>query len=76
MFPGLFLVAFILATEVVGAEKRVFCGIVLEIIFNVGEILAPVLAFWLRDWRMVIVAATVPTVFFLLYWPILPESIR
>jgi hypothetical protein len=32
--------------EMVEAEKRVFCGIILEVVFNVGEILASVLAFW------------------------------
>jgi OCT family organic cation transporter-like MFS transporter 4/5 len=73
---GLFLVAFILAMELVGAEKRVFCGVVIEVFFNVGEILASMLAFWQRDWRVVVVMATVPTIFFLLYWPVLPESIR
>ena len=73
---GLFLVAFILTAEMVGAEKRVFCGIVLEIFFNVGEILASGLAYWQRDWRIVVIMATVPSNFFLLYWPVLPESIR
>jgi hypothetical protein len=62
--------------EIVGPAKRVYCGVILEIFFNLGEILVAVLSFWLRDWRLVISLATVPVIFFLLYWPILPESIR
>jgi OCT family organic cation transporter-like MFS transporter 4/5 len=73
---GLFLVAFILAMEMVEAEKRVICGIVLEVVFNLSEILAAGLAFWLRDWRIVVVVGTVPSFFFLLFWPVLPESVR
>jgi OCT family organic cation transporter-like MFS transporter 4/5 len=62
--------------EMVSAQKRVLCCVVIEVFFNLGEILASILAFWQRDWRVVIVMATLPTVFFLLYWPILPESTR
>jgi OCT family organic cation transporter-like MFS transporter 4/5 len=76
IFSGLFLVSFILAMEMVGPEKRVFCGVVIEIYFVLGEVMASGLGYWQRDWRIVIVMATVPVFFFLLYWPVLPESTR
>jgi hypothetical protein len=37
---GAFLIPFILSMEIVGAEKRVYCGIAIEVFFVIGEVLA------------------------------------
>jgi hypothetical protein len=60
----------------VGKEKRMHCGMVIQFYFSLGEIIVSGLAFWLRDWRLVIIVSAAPLFLFFLYWPILPESIR
>jgi OCT family organic cation transporter-like MFS transporter 4/5 len=75
-FSGVFLISFILVVEMVGPKERVYCGNVIQIYFVLGGILAAGLAYWQRDWRIVVIIATVPVCLFLLYWPFLPESTR
>ena len=62
--------------EMVGPKKRVVCGLVIELYFTVGELLVAGIAYWFRDWRTVVTVITVPVFCSLLYWPVLPESVR
>jgi len=73
---GVFQTAFIMAIEMVGKSKRVLCGVVIEFFFVVGELLLVVIAWYLRDWRKIYLVASAPTLLFLSYYFILPESIR
>eukprot|EP00095_Tigriopus_kingsejongensis_P003154 snap_masked-scaffold791_size96783-processed-gene-0.6 protein:Tk03154 transcript:snap_masked-scaffold791_size96783-processed-gene-0.6-mRNA-1 annotation:"organic cation" len=73
---GIFQTAFILSVENVGHRYRVFCSIVIEYFFVAGEILLTLVAFWVRDWRRIILYVMGPASLFLLYWPFLPESLR
>ena len=73
---GVFQTAFILGVECVGKEWKVYCGVVIMYFFVVGEAALAGLAFWIREWRSIIVAGMAPAFLFLLYWPILPESVR
>ncbi|TRY62040.1 hypothetical protein TCAL_08477, partial [Tigriopus californicus] len=73
---GLFQTAFILSVENVGKDYRVFCSIIIEYFFVLGEILLTLVAYFVRDWRYVILYVMVPAVGFVFYWPILPESVR
>ena len=70
------MVAFVLAMELVGPDKRVYCGIIVEGYFVLGEVLVSGLGYWQKDWKIVTAILTVPMALFILYWPILPESIR
>lgn len=73
---GVFQCCFVLAVEVVGPRWRVFCGVVIEFFFVGGELLLALLAWWLRDWRKVQLAAVLPGFLFLSYYFLLPESVR
>lgn len=73
---GIFQTAFILSVENVGKDYRVFCSIIIEYFFVFGEILLTLVAYFVRDWRSVILYVMGPAAGFLLYWPILPESVR
>ncbi|XP_070567620.1 organic cation transporter protein-like [Ptychodera flava] len=73
---GMFLVAFVLATELVGPSKRTLAGIAIEFFFSFGYMLISVLAYFIRYWWQLQLVITVPNVIFLLYLFILPESPR
>ncbi|KAK3097069.1 hypothetical protein FSP39_006097 [Pinctada imbricata] len=67
IFPGL---------ELVGPSKRVFTGIVIEIMWCVSELILAALAYWLKNWRYLQISFTVIYGLFLPYWYFLPESSR
>ncbi|PIK50849.1 putative organic cation transporter protein-like [Apostichopus japonicus] len=49
---GCFLLAFIIGTEFVGPSKRVIAGILIEVFFSFGYMLLAILAYFIRDWRV------------------------
>ncbi len=71
-----FQTAFILAVESVGKSKRVFCGIVIEYFFVVGEVTLTLMAYLFGNWRYIIGITLAPIIIFLFGWPLLPESVR
>jgi len=73
---GVFQCCFVLAVELVGPSWRVFCGVVIEFFFVGGELLLAVLAWWLREWRKLQLAAVAPGILFLSYFFLLPKSVR
>lgn len=70
------IVAYILVIEMMPAERRVFVTMVLKIVATFGQFLVAGLGYWLRDWKLVIIASTVPFFVLLIYWFFLPESVR
>ncbi|XP_068085603.1 organic cation transporter protein isoform X2 [Anabrus simplex] len=73
---GVFLVAYVLAMEMVGPSKRLFAGVVVQMFFTLGYIFTAVLAYFIKDWRILQVALTLPGTVFLIYWWFIPESAR
>ncbi|XP_077976908.1 organic cation transporter protein-like [Glandiceps talaboti] len=73
---GSFLVAFVLATELVGPGKRAFAGIFIEFFFSFGYMLLALLAYLIREWWILQLATTLPCILFITYWWIIPESPR
>lgn len=73
---GVFLVAYVIALEMVGPKKRLVAGVGCQLFFTTGYILTAAFAYFITDWRMLQVAITVPSVAFLLYWWFIPESAR
>ena len=73
---GVFQTGFILAVECVGKDYRVFCGVVIEFFFVLGECLVAAVAYGASGWRATILWLLVPSVITLFYWPFLPESPR
>ncbi|RUS81902.1 hypothetical protein EGW08_010329, partial [Elysia chlorotica] len=72
---GAFLVAFTLSTELVGPDYRVVAGFVLQIFYNLGYLILAGLAYFIRDWRQLELAITLPALLFGFYWWFLPESV-
>ena len=73
---GIFQTCFIMAVELVSKEKRVLCGIVIEYFFDAGAVYLAGMAYLLRDWKHILLVSTCPVSVFLMYWPIVPESVR
>ncbi|XP_041369553.1 organic cation transporter protein-like [Gigantopelta aegis] len=73
---GEFMIAFVIAMELVGPSKRTFVGLVIEVFWCIGLIILSGLAYFIRDWRHLQLSVTAPAVLFFLYWWLLPESPR
>ncbi|KAK3931402.1 Organic cation transporter protein [Frankliniella fusca] len=73
---GVFLVAYVIALEMVGSKKRLVAGVVCQMFFSVGYMLTALLAYLIRDWRHLQLALTMPGVAFMCYWWLIPESAR
>ncbi|KAJ6667938.1 hypothetical protein lerEdw1_016259 [Lerista edwardsae] len=58
-----YVVAFILGTEILGKSVRIiFSTLGVCIFFAIGYMLLPLFAYFIRDWRMLLLALTVPGV--------------
>uniref|UniRef100_A0A8D0GSP0 Solute carrier family 22 member 4 n=1 Tax=Sphenodon punctatus TaxID=8508 RepID=A0A8D0GSP0_SPHPU len=72
-----YVVAFILGTEILGKSVRIiFSTLGVCTFFAIGYMLLPLFAYFIRDWRMLLLALTVPGVFCVPLWWIIPESPR
>ncbi|XP_016952858.1 organic cation transporter-like protein [Drosophila biarmipes] len=73
---GVFLVAYVVAMEMVGPDKRLYAGIFVMMFFSVGFMLTAGFAYFVHDWRWLQIALTLPGIIFLCYYWIIPESAR
>lgn len=73
---GVFLVAYVIALEMVGPKKRMFAGVVCQMFFTAGYLLTALFAYFIRDWRRLQIALTLPGILFFSYWWFIPESAR
>lgn len=73
---GVFLVAYVLAMEMVGPKDRIFAGVICMMFFSFGYMLTAAFAFYIPNWRMLQIALTLPGILFLCYWWFIPESAR
>ncbi|XP_050086267.1 organic cation transporter protein-like [Anopheles aquasalis] len=73
---GVFLVAYVIAMEMVGPKDRLYAGVVCMMFFSVGYMLTAGFAYYIHEWRMLQIALTLPGVLFLCYWWFIPESAR
>ncbi|XP_048343967.1 solute carrier family 22 member 4 [Sphaerodactylus townsendi] len=72
-----YVVAFILGTEILGKSVRIiFSTLGICIFFAIGYMLLPLFAYFIRDWRMLLLALTVPGVCCVPLWWFIPESPR
>ncbi|XP_032067291.1 solute carrier family 22 member 4 isoform X1 [Thamnophis elegans] len=72
-----YVVAFILGTEILGKSVRIiFSTLGVCIFFAIGYMLLPLFAYFIRDWRMLLLALTVPGVCCIPLWWFIPESPR
>ncbi|KMZ05519.1 organic cation transporter protein [Drosophila simulans] len=73
---GVFLVAYVIALEMVGSSYRLFAGVAMQMFFSVGFMLTAGFAYFIHDWRWLQIALTLPGLLFLCYYWIVPESAR
>lgn len=73
---GVFLVAYVIALEMVGSSYRLFAGVAMQMFFSVGFMLTAGFAYFIHDWRWLQIAITLPGLLFLCYYWIIPESAR
>ena len=65
---GCFITMFVLATELVGPEKRALAGTLVWIYFTVGLIVLAVKAYFIRGWRLLLIVSSAPFIFIALFW--------
>ncbi|KAK3878474.1 hypothetical protein Pcinc_016892 [Petrolisthes cinctipes] len=73
---GVFLVAYVMALELVGKRRRVLVGVLSQAFYTLGYFTAALLAYFITSWRWLQVAMTLPGIFFIPYYWIIPESSR
>ncbi|KAL7727041.1 hypothetical protein ACLKA6_012424 [Drosophila palustris] len=73
---GVFLVAYVIAMEMVGPSKRLYAGIFVMMFFSLGYMLTAVFAYFIHDWRWLQIGLTLPGLIFMGYYWIIPESVR
>uniref|UniRef100_A0A8D8RIR3 Organic cation transporter protein n=1 Tax=Cacopsylla melanoneura TaxID=428564 RepID=A0A8D8RIR3_9HEMI len=73
---GVFLVAYVLALEMVGPSKRIIAGSLIHMFFSIGFMLIAALAYYVHDWRKLDFLVTVPGLAYLPYYWFIPESAR
>ncbi|XP_022237076.1 organic cation transporter protein-like [Limulus polyphemus] len=68
--------AFVLLIEVVGPEQRTYLGIGIQLGWATGYLILSGLAWFIRNWRFLQLAITLPCLLMVSYWWLLPESPR
>uniref|UniRef100_A0A3P9ID08 Uncharacterized protein n=1 Tax=Oryzias latipes TaxID=8090 RepID=A0A3P9ID08_ORYLA len=63
-------------TEMVGVKYRRTVGILHQMFFSIGNLILPLLAYFITDWRWLQVTVTAPFVLFMSYYWLIPESPR
>lgn len=74
---GVFLVAYVIAMEMVGPKYRLIAGTVMMMFFSVGYMLTAGFAYvFYTSWRLLQIALTLPGLLFMCYYWFIPESAR
>ncbi|XP_030850525.1 organic cation transporter protein [Strongylocentrotus purpuratus] len=73
---GVFLLCFVIGTEMVGPNRRTVAGMSIQIAFSGGYIILSLFAYFIRDWFTLQLVITLPALLFFGFYPFLPESPR
>ncbi|XP_053188166.1 organic cation/carnitine transporter 2 [Scomber japonicus] len=72
-----YVTAFVLGTELLGPRVRIIYSTAgVSLFFALGYMLLPLLAFFIRDWRMLLLGLTLPGFLYVPLWWYVPESPR
>ncbi|KAL0994544.1 hypothetical protein UPYG_G00123780 [Umbra pygmaea] len=72
-----YVAAFVLGTEILSPSVRiVYSTLGVCMFYTVGYMALPGVAFFIRDWRMLLLALTLPGVLYIPFWWFIPESPR
>ncbi|XP_071511251.1 organic cation transporter protein-like [Diadema antillarum] len=73
---GLIVVAPIIGTEFVGSSKRAYIGILISLGFPGGYLYLTFLAYFIRNWRYLLLALNISFVPYFFFYPLILESFR
>uniref|UniRef100_A0A1B0GFG9 Major facilitator superfamily (MFS) profile domain-containing protein n=1 Tax=Glossina morsitans morsitans TaxID=37546 RepID=A0A1B0GFG9_GLOMM len=73
---GVYPLAFIIGVEMVGPRKREMSSIVLNYFYAVGEAMVGLCAWFFHDWQLLQYVLSIPPLFFIAYYWMVPESVR
>ncbi|XP_048513300.1 organic cation transporter protein-like [Athalia rosae] len=73
---GLFSIAYVTVVEMVSPKKRLGTVIGIYLSFTSGYIITACFAYFITNWRILQIAITLPSIIFLSYWWLIPESVR
>ena len=65
---GCFLSMFVLATELVGPEKRALAGTLVWFYFTAALMVLALKAYFVRNWRTLLILSSAPWIFILIFW--------
>ena len=65
---GVITSCFVLRIEIVGTSARSFAGLVGGMFFSFGFVLLAIFAYFIRDWRLLVIVCTVYGLLHLLLW--------
>ena len=65
---GCFLSMFVLATELVGPDKRALAGTLVWFYFTAALMILGLKAYFVRNWRILLILTSAPWIFVLIFW--------
>ncbi|XP_070542002.1 organic cation transporter protein-like [Ptychodera flava] len=73
---GVDITSYVMVTEMFTPRWRTYAGINLTLFWASGIMLLPLMAYYIRNWRYLQLAISIPAVLSIPLWWIIPESIR
>lgn len=73
---GIYHSAFVILSEIANKKRRASLGIIYNMSYPIGQMIVPLIAFFVRDWRLLQLSISVPAILTLLFYWFLPESPR